>query len=87
MAYRIGAIRMALSIHQGQILISSLSKWDFSYVCAAVDKISIVLMASFQLGVRCLVGYHRVIFWVCCYFSRAYAKVNGKGQISHPTLP
>jgi len=39
-AYKIAAIPMTLSDHQCHSLIASLFKWDFSYSCAAFDKIS-----------------------------------------------
>ena len=40
MAYRIVVILMTLSDLQGNSLIVSLFRWDFSWSCAAVDKIS-----------------------------------------------
>jgi len=40
MVYRIAPFTMTLSDFQGHSPISSLFKCDFSYICAAVDKIS-----------------------------------------------
>jgi len=42
MTYQILAIPMTLSYLQGHTLIVGFSKCDFSYSCAAVDKISTV---------------------------------------------
>jgi len=43
MTYRIAAMPMTLSVRQGHSPIVSLFKWDFSYNCAADDKILIAI--------------------------------------------
>ena len=40
MAYQIAAIPMTLSDRQGHSQIAGPFKWNFSYICAEVDKIS-----------------------------------------------
>ena len=40
MAYKIAPFSTTLSVLEGHSPIASFSKWDFSFSCTAVDKIS-----------------------------------------------
>jgi len=40
MAYVIAAIVMILSVIEGHFPVTSLIRWDFSYICVPVDKTS-----------------------------------------------
>ena len=44
MAYQVAESPMTLSDLQGHSPITRLFKWDFSYSCAAIDKISTDIM-------------------------------------------
>jgi len=61
MTYRTAGIPMTLSDLQGHSPTASLFKWDFSYSCAAADKISTDIVAWSVCIVEPLVHYANII--------------------------